>query len=120
VAIAPNSGHLTLLLEVEQRHNNSRFIINAAAEGQVATTELQVLVIPLNYGDEHALDAVKLARGNMMHTTPAATIFIPAILDVILQQVSAGYPLSNTSKAEQIVTKAIAVVKESVIHSYGK
>ena len=49
----------------------------------MATTELQVLVLPVNYGDKHALDAVKLARGNMMHTTPATTISIPAILDEV-------------------------------------
>ena len=118
--VVSNSGQLNFLVEVELSHNNSRFIINATLGSEVATTELQVLVLHLNHGDHLALGAVKAVRGNMMHTTPAATIFVPAILDVILQQVSAGYPLSNTSKAEEIVTKAIAVVKATITQTYGK
>ena len=86
----------------------------------MASTQVQLFILPPNHGDQLALDAIKAMRRNMDKTTTAPTIFLPAILDVILQQVSAAYPLTNTSEAVAIVEKAITVGKAAVVHGYGK
>lgn len=68
------------------------------------------------------MDAVRAVKGEMQkdEATTAATIFIPAILDIILQQVAGGFPRKDVSKAEEIVENAIKLVKAAIIHPYGK
>jgi hypothetical protein len=120
LAIDRNSGKLNLLVEIDLQHNNSKFNISARKANDAAFTEVKLFVLPLNHGDTFALDAVKSVRKRLDKKITAPTIFIPAILDVILQQLAAGYPANNTSKAEEIVTMAITVVKSAVIHVYGR
>ena len=88
----------------------------------VARTEIVIFILPSHHGDSYAIDAVRAVRERIQKAkaiTPQ-TIFVPAILDALLQQVAEGSPRTNISNAEEIVENAIKLVKAELLQPYGK
>ena len=119
--INSSSGQLTLEEQIGLQHNNSKFNITATLDNDVARTEIIILVLLSQHGDQFALEAVRAVRRKMQNeeATGTPTIFIPAILNILLQQVAEGSPRTDISKTEEIVESAIRLVKVAVIQPYG-
>ena len=120
--IDQNSGQLTLQLQIGLQQNNSKLNITATAASDVARTEIVIFILPSHHGDSYAIDAVRAVRERIQKAkaiTPQ-TIFVPAILDALLQQVAEGSPRTNISNAEEIVENAIKLVKVELLQPYGK
>ena len=120
--IDQNSGQLTLQLQIGLQQNNSKLNITATVASDVARTEIVIFVLPSHHGDSFAIEAVRAVRERMQNakTITPQTIFVPAILDALLQQVAEGSPRTNISNADEIVENAIKLVKAALLQPYGK
>lgn len=120
VEIDPNTGMLELLVNGGQV-NNLEFEIHATFGNKVAKTEVEIIVLPLHHGDQFAFDAINEVRVSLhLHIKePLPSFLLPAGLDILLQQAAEGDPVNGISFAEELVEKAINLVKSEIIHQYG-
>ncbi|XP_028415842.1 peroxidasin-like protein [Dendronephthya gigantea] len=119
--IDPDTGHLELL-EDGNNLDGLEFEITAEHLSKVATTEVKIFVLPSHYGDQFAFDAInkvhkELGKDKRIPLPPA---FVPAALDILLQQIAEGDPVYEISEAEAILEKTIDLVHEIIIEKTEK
>ena len=121
MAIDSQTGQLELLVNSSEVENFD-FEIRATFQSETAKADVQIFILPLNYGDQFATDAINAVRRRLDKDKKitAPLVFLPAALDILLQQVAEGDPVDGISEAETIVEKAINLVHSTIIQQYGK
>ena len=123
VKIDSHTGQLELLVGSAQV-DDLEFEIRAKIQSQTERTKVNISVLSLFYGDQFATDAINAVRRSLEKDkkTPegAASIFVPAGLDLLLQQVAAGDPVDGISEAEIIVERTIQLVHSIIIQEFGR
>ena len=130
VSIHPRTGHLQLLVDVDQQHrdqvNNSRFEITASLGSAIAAVQVIVYVLPLYHGDPLALPAMTAVRNGInasqsftLNYGPNAVIS-PELLDLSLKQLPPSDPTHASSEPKERVDQAIWLVRSTIIHSFGR
>lgn len=116
------TGQLTILVNAGQL-DPLVFYITASYKGkEIAKIIVEIVELDLNYGDQFATDAIDEARKQFEKdkVISGATVFIPAALDVLLQQVAESDPVNHLSEAETIVEKTIQLVHTKIIKEFGR
>ena len=130
VKVDSSTGHLTLLVDVDQQHrdqvNNSRFEITASLGSAITTVQVIIYVLPLYHGDPLALPAMTAVRKGINASTsftlnygPTADI-TPELLDLSLKQLSPNDPSHASAEPKARVDRAIWLVRSIIINAFGR
>ena len=110
------------MLKDSDKVHEIEFRIKATHSSKIARSKVQIFVLPLHFGDKFAFDAINEVHKELEKDKriPPPSVFVPAALDILLQQVAEGDPVNGISEAETIVEKTINLVHKTIIHQFGK
>lgn len=130
VKVDSSTGHLTLLVGVDQQHrdqvNNTRFEITASLGSEITAVQVIIYVLPVYHGDPLALPAMTAVRKGInasrsfnLNYGPTADI-TPELLDLSLKQLSPNDPSHASAEPKARVDQAIWLVRSIIINAFGK